>query len=177
MCITACRKRFTYRNPESDQHGRWSMHEFSCSLSKDIVICLLRKKGSAAQNRPTRVEKTSSRKRKAVVDQVASAMPTQSKKPKIDQEPCANENQQMGLEYINDNKSAAPVATNEDDLDCYLNFDGCFTGDVCGNEAVSVAVPHEDPQKFNNSNYYGAARLEDEAFSQVSTQLPCPQPE
>lgn len=79
-CITACKKRFSYRNPKSDQHGRWIMNEYSCSLSDDIVVCHLRKIGTAAHipnNMTARVKPNSSKKRKlsefqqdAMVDQI-----------------------------------------------------------------------------------------------------------
>ncbi|CAN0896801.1 NAC transcription factor NAM-1 [Linum grandiflorum] len=41
VCLHGYKKRFNYRNPKSDQHGLWIMHEYSLSCT-DFVVCRLK---------------------------------------------------------------------------------------------------------------------------------------
>ena len=50
-CVRATRKRFNYRNPGSDQHCLWIMHEYSLKMNDPYVICRLRKNVHGAKHR------------------------------------------------------------------------------------------------------------------------------
>ncbi|KAJ6398011.1 hypothetical protein OIU77_018928 [Salix suchowensis] len=77
--VTATRKVFSYRSPETGHHGcRWTMYEYSLpSLSQDTVLCRMRRK-DGSKSHP---KKTKKRRRQA--DGVDDATNTMSQQARV----------------------------------------------------------------------------------------------